>query len=300
MAWPSTTACRVVLISSFSMSGPGHLFLLVQIGVGRFHVFLEIERLVLQRMSQFVRQHRLSAARHQPVQQIHGLGFGIVVTRHLLLSSATRNVPRSKSRGSSPNFFSTSSDAAQALRILVLGGVLFDIGLHFVAVDQLSLDFMLDRENLCLCWRTAESHPPTERVLRLPEAKSSVLALVLRLRQVSAPERLTVFPGAKLALAPAPARSKRSTTKLCKAERVISDRISSDRSLVSLWLKPILVKPPLNASKKPTSCRCPASSSKPLNSTLAPSKPFRPPKPSPSAVGPTLSWRLRPRHCRMP
>ena len=127
MAWPSTTACRVVLTSSFSMSCGGYFFLLGQVGVGRLHVFFEIERLVLQRMRQFVRQHRLLLVGAQPVEQIHGLGFGIVISRHLLFQQHHQKFPQVEVSGQKAKFLEHQLGAAQALGIFVLAGVLGDV-----------------------------------------------------------------------------------------------------------------------------------------------------------------------------
>ncbi len=122
----------------------GDFLLLGQIGVCRLHIFFEIERLVLQGMGQFVGQHRLLLVDAQPVEKIHGPGFGIVVSRDLLFQQRHQKRPQVEVSGQQPKFLEHQLGAAQALGIFVLAGVLGDIGFHFIAADQLALDLVLD------------------------------------------------------------------------------------------------------------------------------------------------------------
>ena len=96
------------------------LFLLVEVGVGRLHVFFQIERLVLQRMGQFVRQHRLLLVRAQPVEQIHGLGFGIVVSGDLLFQQRHQKCSQVEVARQQSKFLEHQLGAAQPLGIFVL------------------------------------------------------------------------------------------------------------------------------------------------------------------------------------
>ena len=89
--------------------------LFVQVGVGRLHVFVEIERLVLQGMSQFVRQHRLLLLGPQPVQQVYGLGLRVVVAGHLLLQQGHQKLSQVEVTRQQSEFFSTSSERRRRL-----------------------------------------------------------------------------------------------------------------------------------------------------------------------------------------
>ena len=123
---------------------PGDFLLLVQIGVTRLHVFLEIERLVLQGMCEFVGQHRLLLLQAQPVQQIYGFGLRIVITRHLFFQQNHQECAQIEVAGQKPKFFQHQFGAAQAFGVFVLRIVLGDVLGHLVAAYQLTLDLMLD------------------------------------------------------------------------------------------------------------------------------------------------------------
>ena len=67
--------------------------------------FLQVDLLVLQRVSQLVRQDRLLNLRLHPVQQVDALGLRIVVGGHLLAQQAEKFGVQIVARRKQPEFF---------------------------------------------------------------------------------------------------------------------------------------------------------------------------------------------------
>jgi len=145
MAWPSTRLPRFADLVLFHILRRG-IFLFIQVHVAALHPFFQPERLILQRMRQFMRHHRTLRLRSNPIQQIHGLRFRIVVAGHLLTQQLHQKSLQIEVGWKQPEFFQHQLRPAQALRIFVFGHVFFEISHNFIAGGELALDLMLDRQ----------------------------------------------------------------------------------------------------------------------------------------------------------
>ena len=112
--------------------------------IANLHPFLQAKRLVLQCVRQFVRQHWTLRLHVHPVQQVYGLGFGVVVSRHLLLEERNQKRLQIEIARQQSKFLQHDFRALQPLRILVLLHVLLDKGLHLAALHQPPLDLLFD------------------------------------------------------------------------------------------------------------------------------------------------------------
>ncbi len=97
--------------------------------------FLKINLLVLQRMGEFVRQHRLLNVRLHPVEQIDALRLGIVVSGHLLAQQTQKLRVQIVSRRKQPEFLQHEPRLLQPLRIFIVLHALVNVALHRLPGD---------------------------------------------------------------------------------------------------------------------------------------------------------------------
>ena len=143
------------------------IILIISIFRRTFHPFLNAERLVLERVRQFVRQHRLLLFDIHPVQQIHSSCFDVVVSRHLLPQHRHQEGGQVEVPRQQPEFLQHRRRPLQSLRVLVVLHALLDVGLHLVALGQPALHLVLDREARVLAGKLQDLVHRAEKFLRL-------------------------------------------------------------------------------------------------------------------------------------
>ena len=114
-----------------------------------------------------MRQHRTLQVGQYPIQQIHSFGFCVVVARDLLLQQADQEGLQIKILGQQTEFFQHQLGAAEALHVLVLGHVLFEIADHLIPACKAALDFVFDRERGILAGKVENRVHVAEELLGL-------------------------------------------------------------------------------------------------------------------------------------
>ena len=104
----------------------------------------QIDRLVLQGVRQFVGQYGLLQLGLHPVEQVHGLGFRIVVGGHLFAEQLEEFGVQIVVLGNHAEFLQHELRTLQPLRVLVVLQPLLDVAFHLVARDELALHLVLD------------------------------------------------------------------------------------------------------------------------------------------------------------
>ncbi len=105
---------------------------------------LQVGVLVLQGVGQFVRHHRLLLFGIDPVEQVHGLGFGVVVGFDLLLEERQQEGLELEVVVEEAEFLEHDFVALQALGALVLVEFFFEVAFHGGARGELALDGAFD------------------------------------------------------------------------------------------------------------------------------------------------------------
>ena len=129
--------------------------------------FLQANRLVLQGMRQLVGQHCFLQLRLHPVEQIHRLGFGIVVSRHLLAQQLQKLGVQIVVRRDHAEFLQHQLRAFEALGVLVILHPLLDVALHLIASDELAFHLVLNGEASVLADELENLVNRAEEFLRL-------------------------------------------------------------------------------------------------------------------------------------
>jgi len=129
--------------------------------------FFQSERLVLQCVRQFVRQHRTLRVRIHPVQQVHRLGLRVVVSRNLLFEHRHQKGLQIEIARQQPEFLKHHFRALQPLGVLVFFHSFLDKVLHLAAFDEAPLHLRLDRQLRILAGEFQDLVHRLEQLLRL-------------------------------------------------------------------------------------------------------------------------------------
>ena len=102
--------------------------------------------LILQGVRQFVGQHRPLRVSIHPVEQVNGLGLGIVEAGDLLLEQAEQKRPQLEIARQQSQLLQRRGGAFKPLGVLVLLHVPHNVLFHFIAIGELPLHLVLDRQ----------------------------------------------------------------------------------------------------------------------------------------------------------
>ena len=108
--------------------------------------FFQVRVLILQRVGQLVRHHRLLLVGIDPVQHVHGLGLRVVISLDLLLQQRQQKRLELKVAVEQAKFLQHDLIALQSLGALVLVEFFVEIALHCGARGEGALHGALDRQ----------------------------------------------------------------------------------------------------------------------------------------------------------
>ena len=119
---------------------------LAQILIAFLHPLVEADRLILQGMRQLVGHHRFLFLHGNPIQQVDGLRFGIVVAGDLLAQQRHQQLFQIEIARQEPKLFQHQLRPLQLLHVFILH-VPGQVSNHFVAAGQATLDLLLDGQS---------------------------------------------------------------------------------------------------------------------------------------------------------